>query len=72
MVIRVDDVNPAGHARIERMDRPQDFKRFLHVGDRCAEQRFLVWTASVLGVARACVPCAGDDALVMLIVPLWM
>jgi hypothetical protein len=35
---RIDHVDAAGHAWIERMHRAQDFQRFVGLGDRRARQ----------------------------------
>src|SRR3974377_1114597 len=47
------------------MQRTQDFERLVRFGDRCANQRSLVGPGLTVSVARAGVPGARDDALVV-------
>src|SRR5271166_3547834 len=58
-------MHSTGHARIEGMHRTQDFQRLLRLGDRRAHQRGLVGAWLALRIARAGVPRAGYDALIL-------
>src|SRR5579884_3311601 len=62
---RVYHVDRAGDARIERMDRPQDFQRPVGVGDGRVQQRRFIRAALILTIARTAIPCCRHNGLVV-------
>src|SRR5512139_2501154 len=62
---RVIHMNRAGHARVERMDGPEDFQRLFGIRNGGVEQGLFPGAALALRVARRSVPGARDDELVV-------
>ena len=64
--VRIVDVDRAGHARVERVDGPQDLERLLGSRHRRADERRPRRPRLPLRVARRGVPGARHDELVVL------
>src|SRR5664280_722116 len=63
--IRIVQVHSTRDARIEGVNRPQNFERLFRVCQLGANQRFLVGRALSFGIARRSIPSAGYYELVV-------
>ena len=66
MPTSVNYVNSASEARVEGVNRAQNFERTFRIRDRCLEERRLIWSPLSSRISRAGVPGGRNYRLVIL------